>query len=389
MLEIPARTVYVDPEVRRRPNCLARLTRMLPHVGTDDVRELDAETREALWEVRKRRHGKDDLGDEAEVAFTTFDPARLDWYYHLRRDDEVFRTCRAYCQRAIELNIVDGCIFRCAYCGFGRRVLFSLDVEQFMDGLDEVFARAPGQTLYKYSNMTDLPPFEPEYNAVAPMVERFAREPSRYLMLFTKSDAVDFLLDLDHGGWTIVSWSLTSDTASRLVDKRAATLGERLAAMRKVEAAGYRVRARLSPVVPVRGWREEYRDLFEKLFAAARPDIVTLELLGWMDFEDLVRIVPPDLLDSDMLDDARDAAEALRGDRSGPFTEAAHQAVYRFCIETVRELSPGTPVSVCHGTPETWAALGPLMGMTPEHYICNCGPTSAPGDPLYDRFHGA
>ena len=63
---------------------------------------------------------------------------------------------------------------------------------------------------------------------------------------------------------------------------------------------------------------------------------------------------------------------------------ATHQEVYRFCVETVKELSPATPVVVCHGTPATWAALGPLMGMQPTHYICNGGPTSAPGNPLYD-----
>ena len=33
------------------------------------------------------------------------------------------------------------------------------------------------------------------------------------------------------------------------------------------------------------------------------------------------------------------------------------------------------------------SALGPLMGMQPTHYICNCGPTSTPGNPLYDRAH--
>jgi hypothetical protein len=388
MLDIPARTVYVDGEVRRRPNCRARLERLLPHVRCGDIRNLDAEAYEALWRMPKRRHGKDDFGDEAVVAFTAFDEGRRDWYYHLRRDDQDYRTTGAYCQRGIELNIVDGCVFRCAYCGFGRRIIFSLDVEAFMQGLDGVFAGAPGQTLYKYSNMTDLPPFEPEYGAVRPMVERFARDPRRYLMLFTKSDAVEFLLDLDHGGHTIISWSLTLETASRAFDKRTATLGERLSAMRKAEAAGYRVRARLSPIVPVRGWREEYASLLERLFSAARPDIVTLELLGWMDYEDLVRILPPDLLDPAMLEAARAAADALRGDRSGPFPESTHQEIYRFCVETVRRLSPRTPVAVCHGTPETWEALGPLMGMTPDRYICNCGPTSAPGDAIYDRAWG-
>jgi len=283
------------------------------------------------------------------------------------------------------LNLVDGCAFRCAYCGFGRRIVFSLDVERLVSGLDEQFARFPGQRLYKFSNMTDLPPFEPELDAVAPMVRRFAGEADHYLMLFTKSDAVGFLLDLDHGGHTIVSWSLSCDTASRLIDKRTASLDERIEAMRRCGEAGYPVRARLSPIVPVKDWRAEHEALFEKMFAAVRPDLVTLELLGWFDFEDLDQLISRDLLDETAYEDARRSADALRGDFKGPFTQACHEEVYRFCIETVQRLSPATPVAVCHGSDATWEALGPLMGMTPSNYTCNCGAISTPGHPIYDR----
>jgi hypothetical protein len=122
------------------------------------------------------------------------------------------------------------------------------------------------------------------------------------------------------------------------------------------------------------------------MFAAARPDIVTLELLGWFDFEDLARVIPAELIDPDAYAAAAAAASELRGILWGPFPEATHQEVYRFCIETVRELSPTTPVGICHGTPATWAALGSLTRMEPTNYLCNCGPTCAPGNPLYARF---
>lgn len=45
--------------------------------------------------------------------------------------------------------------------------------------------------------------------------------------------------------------------------------------------------------------------------------------------------------------------------------------------------------AVCHGTEGVWGALGGLMGMSPDDYVCNCGPTSAPGNPLYDRDRAA
>ncbi len=384
MLPIPAKTVYIDPAVYDLPNCRERLERVLPHVQCQDVREYDAAGAEAFWSISKRRHGKDDFGDDAALLFTPWQDDREDWFVKLRDAGTVGENHGGQCQTALELNIVDGCVFRCAYCGFGRRVTFYLDVERLIGRLEEAFASRPHQTLYKYSNMTDLPPFEPELDSVAPMIRRFAREPDRYVMLFTKSDNVDFLLDLDHGGRTIISWSITSETASREIDRRAATMLQRIEAMRKCQQAGYRVRARLSPIVPVRNWRQEYDALFEELFAQVRPDLITLELLGWFEFEDLPKLIDPNLLDPDACAEAAAAAEDLRGVHWGPFTRATHEEVYRFCIEAVRRRCPDTPVAVCHGTAATWDALGDLMGMRPDNYICNCGATSAPGNPLYD-----
>ena len=384
MLTIPAKTVYIDPEVHRKPNCRRRLDRVLPHVRCEDTRDLDADALQRVLAIGKRRHGKDDFGDDAVLVFTTFDEARLGWFYHWR--DEAGRH-GGVCQPALELNIVNGCVFRCTYCGFGRYIVFHLDVERLVGGLDDCFARYPDQRLYKYSNMTDLPPFEPELDAIGPVVERFSREQDRYLMLFTKSDNVSFLSDLDHRGHTIISWSLTCDTASRIADKRTATMHERIDAMARMQQAGYPVRARLSPIVPVVNWREEYTKLFEQLFSRVQPDVVTLELLGWMDCDDLLAIFDRSLLDPIAVEAAENAREELADVLWGPFTQETHQEIYGFCIETVRRLSPKTAVSVCHGTETTWRALGTRMEMSPENYVCNCGPFSTPGAILYDAWN--
>ena len=382
MLKIRAKTVYVDPSVKSLPQCQARFERMLPHIEYDEIGEYDEEARRYVAEIGARRHGKDNFGDDAVLVFTTFDESRSTWYYHWR--DEAGKHGGA-CQPALELNIVDGCVFRCAYCGFGRSVIFYLDVERFMKRLDDVFAKYRDQRLYKYSNVTDLPAFEPELDAVVPMIERFSKEPDRYLMLFTKSDNMDFLENLDHQGHTIISWSLTSETSSRLVDKDTPTMQARIKAMRKMQDLGYLVRARLSPIIPVRNWEEEYEELFELLFQEVEPDLVTLELLGWMDIGDLLAIMDRGRLDEDLIREAEAAAEGMKEVFWGPFTQRAHEEVYRYCIEKVQSLSPKTPVSVCHGTPATWNALGELMKMTPESYICNCGPLSAPGGEVYKR----
>jgi spore photoproduct lyase len=386
MLTIPAKTVYIDPAVYEKPNCRARLDRVMPFVQCDDIREYDAAARDEVQGIGSRRHGKDDFGDEAVVVFTTWDENHDGWYYHWRDEAGAHG---GYCQPALELNLVNGCLFRCSYCGFGRTVIIPLDTERLVDGLDDVFARHPDQRLYKYSNMTDLPAFEPELDAVRPLVERFARESDRYLMLFTKSDNFDFLRDLNHKGHTIISWSISCDTSSKLIDRRAATMEERIDAMAAMQACGYPVRARLSPIVPIRDWRREYTEMFEMMFDRAEPDLITMELLGWMGVDDLTALIDRDLLDPDALRRAEESRDEMAQHTWGPFTQETHEEVYRFCIETVQRMSPNTPISVCHGTAATWNSLGGQMKMTPDNYLCNCGPMSTPGDKLYEQWWGS
>ncbi len=389
MIRMPARIVYVDPQVLARPNCRARFERMRPFILCDDVRELDAAARREVDAIGQRRHGKDDFGDDAVFVFTAWEPDWRERYFHWRDGRGKLGREGIVCQSAMELNPIFGCPFRCAYCGFGRVVRVMTDVEGFMDGLPELFERHPDQQLWKYSNMTDLPAFEPEYDGVLPMVRRFAREDGRYLMLFTKSDAVDFLIGADHGGHTIVSWSLSGRTVSRDVDKRTATLEERVGAMRRCREAGYHVRARISPIVPLVDWRAEYAEMFEMLFAQVRPEVVTLELLGWMDCEDLTRMLPAECLDAGYLAAAQDAADEMRGKRKSPFPHEVRREVYDYCIDQVNRLCPATPVSICHGTPPMWDTLGPKIGMTPDDFVCNCGPTSTELNPLMQSVETA
>jgi len=384
MIQMPAKTVYVDPQVHELAHCRRRYERMRPHIACTDVRELDDVAREEVAQRGQRRHGKDDFGEAAVFVFTAWDEGleARDGYYHFRPGRAKLKAQGIHCQDAMELNPVFGCPFRCAYCGFGRTVHVTLDVERFMGRLPELFARYPEQQLWKYSNMTDLPPFEPEYDAVPPMVRYFAEQDGRYVMLFTKSDNVDFLLDLDHRGHTIISWSLSSETVSREVDRWAATMEGRIDAMARCRKAGYHVRARLSPIVPVKGWRDEYRDLLGMLFERTEPDVVTLEMLGWFDFEDLGEMLRAEMLDPDIYLAAERAQGEMNRTRKAPFPHAVRREVYEFCIDEVRRLSPGTPVAVCHGTPRMWDELGSEMGMTPGDFVCNCGPTSTELNPL-------
>jgi len=65
------------------------------------------------------------------------------------------------------------------------------------------------------------------------------------------------------------------------------------------------------------------------------------------------------------------------------FPDALRARVYRFFIERIKRLSPSTRIALCGETPEMWEELRAELGMTPENYVCACGPDSVPGNPLF------
>ena len=42
-------------------------------------------------------------------------------------------------------------------------------------------------------------------------------------------------------------------------------------------------------------------------------------------------------------------------------------------------------MSICNETTQMWDDIGETLAMTPEDYVCGCGPTSVPGNPIFAR----
>jgi len=228
--ELSPRAVVVTESVEADSRSLARAERMiaamrpgevLRHV--DDAR-LDALVAERGW-ARGARWGEQPEPRDPDVVFTTFrehlspeeKQARLEKHPHLKtnllhghnawlyRGDglpEWRKNRNTVCQPAWQLHTVSGCPFRCAYCGLGNVINVRANIEDVIDYTEREIARLnPPQTIWKWDNQTDINCFEPEYDAVRPLVEAFAGQREHYLLLYTgKSDNVDFMLDDDHQG---------------------------------------------------------------------------------------------------------------------------------------------------------------------------------------------
>ncbi len=406
MLPLPAASVLIVDGVEDDDLACARMERLLSGIPCDDVRHVTDEELNHIIEHELPGHGNhgmrreikpvvvlnrgrfDDGREEQQRrtdAFPALKPRMLNGYdmFHWRPSGspQYRRETGLVCQPAWQLHTISGCHFRCAYCSLGWLVNIMMNLEEFVSRLDGWLEQCPDQTLFQYDNGTDTVCFEPEYGGAKLLIEYFAHRSGQALELYVgKSDHVDFLLDYDHRGHTVCCWSLSACTQSAEFEWRAAPMESRIEAIRKCQEAGYPVRVRFSPIIPVKGWREENREMIELLFSKTAPDVITIETIRFSDCEAMRRIFDMSLLDEEFVRAMKDA----QGQPCAPGCEVPDDCrtmVYQFVISELERVSPQTPYAFCREKRDLWEHFADDFArhrQHPDDYLCNCGPYSAP-----------
>ncbi|MBT3376617.1 MAG: hypothetical protein HN742_07990 [Lentisphaerae bacterium] len=283
------------------------------------------------------------------------------------------------CWSLHDLHTGWGCFHKCQYCSRGRVATVMLNVEEWLERVDGLLDANPWQKVIRFDTECDCLVLEPEYGACADLVNHFATKEDRYIILFSKSDNVDFLLDLDHCGHTIMLWTLSTPTVSRAIEVDTATTEQRIEAARKCQEAGYPVRFKFKPIVPIRGWREEATRTLELLFDAVKPDNLSMEMLFFRSVEELTTMFDMALFEPEFVQMMKEHEAA--GGMADPYKVIPPDfrvEVYEYYAREVQRLSPETPLSLCSESHAVWKKMIPLLGQTPGNFICNCGPACIP-----------
>lgn len=403
-------TIVVLDRALQDPRSAARVERMLAALGTDlasVIRASDADIPELIrvhgWHDARLRQGQ--LGGHVDPSLV-FSTLRFEsrpevapvlaecpkgtsaWLIQnllgyggrvLAREN--FTSKRGVCRARVQFDTLFGCPHGCQYCSGGKVAVINTNLEEFV--AKQVIPAAenePWQKVFMYNScLSDTPCFEPEYGLSKLVAEYYATTPDQHYLIHTKSANLDFLREIDHKGHTIVLWSVTSDTAARLIEPGSALPLERIEAARRCQEAGYPIRFKLKPIVPVKGWREQYRAVIEHMFARTKPESVGLFMIAWMDVAEFKSCIDPELLDPDFLRALEESVGTMPKGSAQLFPHAARAEIYRFLLGEIRRHSADVPVFLCTETTEMWHDLGPELGMTPGNYICACGPQCLPG----------
>jgi len=189
----------------------------------------------------------------------------------------------------------------------------------------------------------------------------FARIPCGILELKTKAAAVSHLLSLDHGGKTVVSWSLNPPDIVQKEELRTATLMDRLGAARQCQDAGYLLGFHFDPLVYYADWERDYRETVGLLFNVVDPTRVIWISLGGLRYPPalkkraLERFPHTPIFTGEFVTGEDGKCRYLKGTRID---------MYRKMLTWLREYDPGLFVYLCMERDDVWREA---FGWSPEH----------------------
>ncbi len=184
------------------------------------------------------------------------------------------------------LNIGMGCPMDCVYCILQAYlnnpwISFFVNVEDMFAELDQAFADQPDTFLrIGTGEFTDSLALDTLTRFSPLLVEYMRNKQHTVLELKSKSVVIENLQGLDHGGRTIVAWSLNSPVIMEREEIRTASLEERLAAAARVADWGYRLAFHFDPIIWHDGWQDGYRATIRRLFEVVPADRIAWISLG-------------------------------------------------------------------------------------------------------------
>ena len=182
------------------------------------------------------------------------------------------------------------CHLDCSYCilqGYltDPALIIATNIEDYMDEIGGMLRASPNRIFrIGTGELADSLALDAITHYTKLIVPFFAALPNGVLELKTKSIEIANLEGLNHGGHTVVSWSLNSRKIRASEEKRSASIDDRFAAAEQCAKWGYRLGFHFDPLVYYQGWEEDYSEVVRELFNRINPESIAWISLGALRF---------------------------------------------------------------------------------------------------------
>ena len=271
------------------------------------------------------------------------------------------------CPHFLELKWATGCPFSCAWCYLNGTLRFmprksqpsvkpyekiEHHVRTFLENVNGC-----GELL-NTGELADSLMHEKNGDPFSKFIISLFQEQHRHKVLFlTKAKHIEHILDINGQKQAVMSFSLNADEVAKRFEKVAPPVAERIEAASKLSKAGYEVRIRIDPMVPVPNWQQQYLRLVDDVFAKFIPSRITLGSLRGL--QSTINM-SPDKSWVDYLSEKSNWGKRIDSD--------TRYLMYHTLMEYIRDKFDYTNVALCKETVGVWDRLG----MDYTKIRCNC-----------------
>jgi DNA repair photolyase len=256
------------------------------------------------------------------------------------------------CPSHWSFSVYGFCPYRCVYCYLpgsstfwhSPSVRIYLNIEQILSQIDTVANRQGQVTPFVLGRLQDGLALDPLTGYSALLVPFFAEHKFARQILLTKSVSVERLLELEHRGHTIISWSLNPPEIAKLYELGAPSYEERVKAMERCASRGYPVRATVMPFIPYPGWKSLYADMLHDLLR--RVQIERLTLGGLCIAPRALGFVREKLADARLA--VNELGTTLYDSGRVWYDKSLCASMYTALAEVAHYVRPNLPIDSCH-----------------------------------------
>jgi len=272
------------------------------------------------------------------------------------------------CPHFLELKWANGCHFDCAWCYLNGTFRFMergknphlKDPDTIVQHVDSLFSQWNEPALLNSGELADSLVFEGHsFSLSKDIIPLFKKQDIHKLLIVTKSANVKGVLESESQEVVIPSFSLNAYKVSERWENKAPHPRQRIAAAKGLFDAGYVVRLRIDPMVPIEGWRESYLELVDDVFSSLYPERITLGSLRGL---------------QSTINNCRDKSwvEYLTSGRGSNWgkkvKDSMRYEMYQEIIDYLRDEHGYDKVSLCKETMKIWEKLK----LDHKKIKCNC-----------------
>jgi DNA repair photolyase len=266
------------------------------------------------------------------------------------------------------------CPHGCLYCylagtqgvRFSPTVKIYLNLNDILGQIDRTARELGRPEAFYLGKLQDGMALDPLTGYSRIMIPFFAKHPLARLRILSKGADFANVLDLDHRGHTVLSWSLNPAAVCREFELLSPPIEARIQAMRQCAEAGYPIRAMLMPIIPIPDWQRHYEEMLEQLLTEVRVERITLG--GICSYGPAIRIMETRLGKDNLISRSLTELGNRPHDGRTRYSRGQRGVVYRHLLQTIRRIRPDQICGLCMED----VSMAQDLDLHPNTGRCNC-----------------